>query len=42
MQLGQGAVGWMPASAALCLDGNGTGYAVLADPGDCAVVFRNF
>ena len=42
MQLGQGGAGWIPANAALCLDGSGTGYAVLADPGDCAVVFRNF
>lgn len=42
MQLGQGGAGWAAANSALCLDGAGTGYAVLADPGDCAVVFRNF
>jgi len=42
MQLGQGGTGWAAANAALCLDSAGTGYAVLADPGDCAVVFRNF
>ncbi len=42
MQLGQGDVGWAAGNAALCLDAAGTGYAVLADPGDCAVVFRNF
>ena len=42
MQLGQGGAGWAASNAALCLDGAGTGYAVLADPGDCAVVFRNF
>ena len=42
MQLGQGGTGWAAANAALCLNGAGTGYAVLADPGDCAVVFRNF
>lgn len=42
MQLGQGGPGWSTANASLCLDSAGTGYAVLADPGDCAVVFRNF